>query len=60
MVNDHSRNNYACLFSIVIRGRAPPPAAHHIVSGIASKTEPAKFLVIFIANDKDEVVTIDK
>ena len=36
------------------------PGAHHIVSGNASKTEPAKFLVVFIANDKDEVVTMDK
>jgi quercetin dioxygenase-like cupin family protein len=36
------------------------PGAHHIVSGNASKTEPAKFLVVFIANDKDEPTTMDK
>jgi quercetin dioxygenase-like cupin family protein len=36
------------------------PGAHHIVSGNASKTEPAKFLVVFIAGDKDELVTMDK
>lgn len=37
-----------------------PPGAHHIVSGNASKTEPAKFLVVFIAGDKEELVTMDK
>jgi quercetin dioxygenase-like cupin family protein len=36
------------------------PGAHHVVSGNASKTEPAKFLVVFIAGDKDELVTMDK
>ena len=36
------------------------PGAHHVVSGNASRTEPAKFLVVFIANDKDELVTMDK
>ena len=37
-----------------------PPGARHIVSANASKTEPAKFLVVFIADDKDELVTMDK
>jgi quercetin dioxygenase-like cupin family protein len=37
-----------------------PPGAHHMISGNASKTEPAKFLVVFIAGDKDELVTMDK
>ena len=37
-----------------------PPGAHHIVSANASKTEPAKFLVVFISGDKDELVTMDK
>lgn len=37
-----------------------PPGAHHIVSGNASKTEPAKFLVVFIADDKEELLTMDK
>ena len=71
MVNGHSRNNYAQSFSIVVRGRLPPPAvqpqgwfeapgAHHIVCGNARTTEPAKFLVVFIANDKEELVTMDK
>ena len=32
------------------------PGAHHMVSANASKTEPAKFLVVFIAGDKDEQV----
>lgn len=36
------------------------PGAHHMVSGNASKTEPAKFLVVFIAGDKEELVTMDK
>ena len=36
------------------------PGAHHMVSANASKTEPAKFLVVFIAGDKDELVTMDK
>jgi quercetin dioxygenase-like cupin family protein len=36
------------------------PGAHHMVSSNASKTEPAKFLVVFIAGDKDELVTMDK
>ena len=36
------------------------PGAHHMVSANASKTEPAKFLVVFIAGDKDELVTLDK
>ena len=36
------------------------PGAHHMVSSNASATEPAKFLVVFIAGDKDELVTLDK
>jgi quercetin dioxygenase-like cupin family protein len=36
------------------------PGAHHMVSGNASKTEPAKFLVVFIGGDKEELVTMDK
>jgi quercetin dioxygenase-like cupin family protein len=36
------------------------PGAHHMVSANASKTEPAKFLVVFISGDKDELVTMDK
>jgi len=36
------------------------PGAHHMVSANASKTEPAKFLVVFIAGDQDELVTMDK
>jgi quercetin dioxygenase-like cupin family protein len=37
-----------------------PPGAHHIVSANASKTEPAKFLAVFVAEDKEELVTMDK
>jgi quercetin dioxygenase-like cupin family protein len=36
------------------------PGAHHIVSGNASTTEPAKFLVVFIADDKGELTVMDK
>jgi hypothetical protein len=36
------------------------PGAHHIVSGNASTTEPAKFLVVFVADDKAETTTMDK
>jgi quercetin dioxygenase-like cupin family protein len=36
------------------------PGAHHAVSANASKTEPAKFLVVFIAGEKDELLTMDK
>ena len=36
------------------------PGAHHMVSSNASKTEPAKFLVVFIAGEKDELLTMDK
>jgi quercetin dioxygenase-like cupin family protein len=36
------------------------PGAHHIVSGNASKTEPAKFLVVFIADDKEPLTAMDK
>jgi quercetin dioxygenase-like cupin family protein len=36
------------------------PGAHHIVSGNASATEPAKFLVVFIAGAKDQLTTMDK
>jgi len=36
------------------------PGAHHMVSSNASKTEPAKFLVVFLAGDKDALVTMDK
>src|ERR1700679_1964082 len=36
------------------------PGAHHIVSGNASKTEPAKFLVVFIAKDGDPPTVMDK
>ena len=36
------------------------PGAHHVVSGNASMAEPAKFLVVFIAKDKEELVTMDK
>ena len=36
------------------------PGSHHAVSANASKTEPAKFLVVFIAGDKDELVTMEK
>ncbi len=36
------------------------PGAHHVVSANASKTEPAKFLVVFVAKDKEELVTMDK
>jgi quercetin dioxygenase-like cupin family protein len=32
------------------------PGAHHVVSGNASKTEPASFLVVFVA-PKDETLT---
>ena len=36
-----------------------PAGAHHIVSGNASKTEPATFLVIFIAAPKATLTTLD-
>jgi len=36
------------------------PGAHHVVSANASKTEPAEFLAVFIAGDKDDLVTMDK
>ena len=36
------------------------PGAHHLVSGNASKTEPAKFLVVFIANAADPPTVMDK
>lgn len=36
------------------------PGAHHVISANASKTEPARFLAIFIAEDKDELLTVDK
>jgi quercetin dioxygenase-like cupin family protein len=36
------------------------PGAHHLVSGNASKTEPAKFLVVFIAKDGDPPTVMDK
>ncbi len=36
------------------------PGAHHLVSGNASKTEPAKFLVVFVANESDPPTVMDK
>jgi quercetin dioxygenase-like cupin family protein len=36
------------------------PGAHHLVSGNASKTEPAKFLVVFIAKDGEAPTVMDK
>jgi len=35
------------------------PGAHHIVSGNASDTEPAKFLVVFVADPKAELSVAD-
>jgi quercetin dioxygenase-like cupin family protein len=35
------------------------PGAHHIVSGNASDTEPAKFLVVFVADPKAELSVTD-
>ena len=65
MLNGHSRNNYAQLsLSLKLErtseGWFEAPGAHHIVSGNVSKTEPAKFLVVFIVGDKDELVTMYK
>ncbi|GGA47812.1 cupin domain-containing protein [Dyella nitratireducens] len=36
-----------------------PAGAHHVVSGNASKTEPATFLVVFIATPKAALTTLD-
>jgi len=36
------------------------PGSQHAVSANASKTEPAKFLVVFIADDKEELLTMEK
>jgi hypothetical protein len=34
-----------------LKAGSKPRRAHHIISGNANKTEPAKFPVVFIAND---------
>jgi quercetin dioxygenase-like cupin family protein len=33
------------------------PGAHHLVSGNASKTEPAKFLAVFVVDTEDKQLT---
>ena len=35
------------------------PGAHHVVSGNASDTQPAKFLVVFVADPKSELSVND-
>jgi quercetin dioxygenase-like cupin family protein len=37
-----------------------PPGEHHVVSENASKTEPARMLVVFVANDGAKLTTFDK
>lgn len=36
------------------------PGAHHVISENASRTEPARLLAVFVANDGDTLTTFDK